>query len=383
MSCPSTPRRAGRGQATVVLAAVLLLAASPLAAQHEAVTETMTKAEEVPPISLKGSWVAVPIPVSNPTIGTGLAAGVAYLFRLDEKSKSSLVGGGGLKTDNGTWGGGAGASVHLKEDTWHVKAGVAYVDANLHFYGIGDEASEESEGIPIAQSGWVTGFQVLRRVYSHAFAGLQGYYVDLRTAVDPGDIGDGDPELPEVELDSSTAGLGLVVTWDTRDDTFNPQRGTLWLATANFAEASLGDQRSYQRYGLSYNTYLPMGEGSVLAVRVSGCATPGEPPFYALCLLGLDEDLRGYEVGQYRDAVMLASQAEWRWRFWKKWGMVAFAGTGQVAETWGDLNRGDFLPGWGGGLRYALSERYRLNVGIDYARGRDSDAWYFRVGEAF
>jgi outer membrane protein assembly factor BamA len=374
--------RARRRHAAIALAAALLLAASPLAAQHEAVTETLKDAEEIPPISLKGSWVAVPIPVSNPTIGTGLAAGVAYLFRLDEKSKSSLVGGGGLKTENGTWGGAAGASVNLKEGTWQVKAGVAYMDANLRFYGVGDEASQESEGIPIGQSGWAGGFQVLRRVYSHAFAGIQGVYLDLKTTVDPGDIPEDAPEIPEAELDSSTAGLGLVVTWDTRDDTFGPQRGTLWQATANFAETSPGDQ-SYQRYNLSYNTYLRASEASVLAVRVSGCATPGEPPFYALCLLGLDEDLRGYEVGRYRDKVMLAGQAEWRWRFWRKWGMVAFAGTGQVAESWGDLNRDDFLPGLGGGVRYALSERYRLTVGLDYARGKDSDAWYFRVGEAF
>jgi len=30
-----------------------------------------------------------------------------------------------------------------------------------------------------------------------------------------------------------------------------------------------------------------------------------------------------------------------------------------------------------------MSEEQRINLGIDYARGKDSDAWYFRIGEVF
>ena len=41
------------------------------------------------------------------------------------------------------------------------------------------------------------------------------------------------------------------------------------------------------------------------------------------------------------------------------------------------------LPAAGIGLRYEASRQYGLNVSIDYARGRDSDAVYFYIGEAF
>lgn len=64
-------------------------------------------------------------------------------------------------------------------------------------------------------------------------------------------------------------------------------------------------------------------------------------------------------------------------------GMVAFAGVGGVDE---DLDGFDFenpLPSAGVGLRFMLSEENRLNLGVDYAVGKDSDAWYFSVGESF
>jgi hemolysin activation/secretion protein len=93
--------------------------------------------------------------------------------------------------------------------------------------------------------------------------------------------------------------------------------------------------------------------------------------------------IRGYVGGQYRDDVSLTTQLEFRWSFYKKWGMVAFAGIGEVAPTVGDMNLDDLLPSAGVGLRFMASEKHRVNLGIDYARGKDSDAWYFRIGEAF
>ena len=45
--------------------------------------------------------------------------------------------------------------------------------------------------------------------------------------------------------------------------------------------------------------------------------------------------------------------------------MVAFAGTGEVARSWSDFSRDAFVPGYGAGVRYMLSEAYRIYVGIE------------------
>jgi len=376
----------GRGRWSAGAGAVALLFLAlpwPVLAQSEAVPDDLAKMENLPPVVENGKLVAVPVPISNPTVGTGLAAGVGYLFNLDPESKASMIGGAGVRTDNGTWGGGVATSLYLKENTWQVKVGAAYFDAKLKFYGIGGAAGDPDIALPINQTGWVAGFQVLRKVYGPINAGVQGWYLKMRTSFDLGDVVPGAPEIPPAEADSSTAGVGLVGTFDTRDIPMNPKGGTLVSLAASYAPEGLGSLRTYEKYIFSYNRYVALADRQVLTIRVAGCATPGEPPFYALCLLGKPSDLRGYEVGQYRDKAMLTAQAEWRWTFYKRFGLVAFAGTGQVAPALSDLRRDAWLPGFGGGVRYMLTEEYRLNVGLDYARGKDSDAVYFVVGEAF
>lgn len=63
--------------------------------------------------------------------------------------------------------------------------------------------------------------------------------------------------------------------------------------------------------------------------------------------------------------------------------MVAFAGIGQVAPSLKELTSDNLLPSAGLGLRFRASEEERVNLSIDFAVGKDSDAWYFRIGEAF
>jgi len=59
------------------------------------------------------------------------------------------------------------------------------------------------------------------------------------------------------------------------------------------------------------------------------------------------------------------------------------AGIGSVAPKIDEFKIDDILPSAGFGLRFLASEDYRVNVGIDYAFGEDSEALYFRIGEAF
>ncbi|WP_265468552.1 hypothetical protein [Arenimonas daejeonensis] len=41
------------------------------------------------------------------------------------------------------------------------------------------------------------------------------------------------------------------------------------------------------------------------------------------------------------------------------------------------------LPSGGAGLRFRASKTYNINISLDYAVGRDSEALYFYIGEAF
>lgn len=83
-----------------------------------------------------GEWFAVPVPQTGPTLGTGLAVGVGYIYRLnpkDEVSQPSLSGIGGMGTSNGTWGLGAAQQMAWKEDRYRASGIGAYANVNYLF----------------------------------------------------------------------------------------------------------------------------------------------------------------------------------------------------------------------------------------------------------
>jgi hypothetical protein len=120
-----------------------------------------------------------------------------------------------------------------------------------------------------------------------------------------------------------------------------------------------------------------------LALGFTGCFTSGDVPYYDLCAFGQKSNLRGYVAGQYRDRNMVSAQLEYRGQFYGRWGLVGFAGVGEVAPSVDELDGEDLLPSYGGGVRLMVSRKQRLNVGIDYAVGKDDYAFYLRYGEAF
>jgi len=329
----------------------------------------------------KNELVVAPIPVVNPTFGTGLALLGMYLFQLDEGSQPSFVAAGGAYTNTGSYGFGVGQVAHFKDDAWKIKAGAVSFNLELEFYGIGRILGDLVMFIPYSQNGWGAGVQGLRRIKGNWYGGLQYWFVSLTTTFEKPEASD--PDVLGFPVDSKVAGLGLIVEYDSRDNRFNPKKGRLFNVTWNDSNESLGSDFDFSSGSLEFNLYHELAPTRVIAGRGTLCMTPGDAPFYALCSFGQGVDLRGYVAGRYRDETMATIQAEYRWRFYKKWGAVAFAGVGEVADSWSHYNLENLLPSAGVGLRFKLSETTDFNLSVDYAVGKDSDAWYFYVGESF
>jgi hypothetical protein len=127
----------------------------------------------------------------------------------------------------------------------------------------------------------------------------------------------------------------------------------------------------------------PWDKINIVAIRGSVCMVTDQTPFYDLCELGLSQDLRGYQIGQFRDNRMLVGQVEFRRELIWRLGCAAFAGAGAVAHTWGDFGDTEAEPGGGIGLRFVLAKRNHINLRADYAWGDRSKATYLNIGEAF
>jgi outer membrane protein assembly factor BamA len=194
------------------------------------------------------------------------------------------------------------------------------------------------------------------------------------------------PNIPdEVQRETSSAFVGLELQRNTKNYEFNPTTGSLFDFRADFYEELFGSDFVLQRYTASYNHYLRLGDSDqqVIAVRGTACSVAGDAPFFELCMIGRDDAFRGYQTGRYRDASSATAQAEYRWQFLKRFGMVVFGGVAQVAEGFSSFDAENILPAGGLGFRWMAAVESRINVRVDYAWGDGDSALYILVGEAF
>lgn len=327
--------------------------------------------------------VVAPIPISNPTIGTGLAVVVMPFYHLGEGSPLSNTALAAGYTSSGSWGVGAAQSTRLRGDQLRIDGFLGYVEAHYRFFGTGASAGESGESVPIIQKGWVFAPELLLQVAKRTFVGVRYRGLRVETSVEgapllPPAVG---AVLPETVIVTSS-GLGPKVTLDTRDHDMSPAAGVLVELRTNFAAEAFGSDFNYETYELSGNYYHRLAHG-VVALRGYACKVSDRTPLFDLCMFGSGSDLRGYETGRYRDQAMIAAQAEYRFPLAGRFGAVAFAGWGKVAPSFDEMGDQLDLPSIGFGVRWLAAEKARVNLSVDVARGRDSTSLYVYVKESF
>jgi hypothetical protein len=333
-------------------------------------------------------FLAAPIPISNPTLGTGLAVVAALIFPLSREDKVSpptVAGVGGFYTSNHSYAAAVAMRPYFAEDRWRLLGFAGFGSLNYNFFGIGGVSNVS---IPIDQKFSGFDFEALRRVSKGFYLGAR--YFLAHSTLTLGTSSEGAEPPPAKDFSVQTAALGLVAQTDSRDSTFYPVKGSYFTLKADFYDPAFASDRTFQRYQADYNKYFPIGERQVLAVRAAACDVAGDAPVYSLCLFGSGNDLRGYEVGRYLDRSMLAAQGEYRFMlpeslgFFGRFGFVLFAGVGEVAHSFSDFDADKLLPAGGLGIRFLLARENRVNFRIDYAWGKSGNrGLYVGVGEAF
>jgi len=290
----------------------------------------------------------------------------------------------GIATNNGSRGFAGYADLYMKEKTYRVSA--AYVRGTLNYdlYGVGLIAANAGLKLPLSQSGQVLRAEALRRVGWDFFLGLRFWTGSSDIVKRPTSDTSAVTDPPDLGLHTTLRALGLRLNRETTANRFYPTSGTLLDFTSDFFSRSLGSKYTFQAYRFTFNKYGSISEKQVLAYNVFVCGTGGTPPFYANCIYGANNELRGYTAGRYIDRYMFATQLEYRLSLPKRFGLVGFGGVGKVLPGASQAFRANhLLPGGGGGVRFQLSKTYRVNMRADFARGKDTWTWSMGVGEAF
>jgi hypothetical protein len=337
-------------------------------------------------IAKRGSLLFAPIPISSPAVGSGIVPVVGYIFKLNAKdnvSPPSVLGAGGLITNNGSRGFFVGGQLHLKRDTYQVTSGFVHGNVNYDLYGIGTAAGNAGLKLPLNQTGEAFLGDFLRRLAWKFFLGPRFFTGHSLITIRP-NSGSQVPPPPNVGIHTTLTALGVHLSRDTRPNQFYPTAGTVFDFTSDFFSQALGSKYSFQSYKVAFNKYKGLGDKQTLAYNAYFCAVGGEPPFYENCIFGTNSELRGYTAGRYLDRYMIATQLEYRLVLPKRFGLVAFGGIGEVAPGGGELFRANqILPAGGGGLRFMLSKQYHVNLRADIGQGKNGHTFSLGIGEAF
>lgn len=338
----------------------------------------------------KGTFLAIPMVNNNPVMDTGFGGMGLYFFEIDEEKTSppSLLSILAIYSTNGSYIVAPMARMFWNEDKNRTFVSAATIRLNNDFdYEIEDGNinlvySEIRNSITMEYSRKIVGEFYLGMLY---FGTKTKYKFDKGTDAQ-NDFTENFFKENGIE-DNFVSSIGLNLSYDDRDYPYYPTKGLTFSIRPKLNADWLGSDNNYVDTDYAFKYYLSLAKNKVLAFNLAGGFAWGDVPFDGYQIYGLRSNLRGYPAGKYKGRHMIATQAEYRWNFYKRWGAVGFAGSGRV---WGNENNGeesfeqDWLPSVGGGIRYMVSSERKINIRLDYAWGIDGNQGiYFGVMEAF
>ena len=327
----------------------------------------------------EGAWMAVPIPFANPTLGAGLQAAVLYMHaKKDPDTPNATSGVGGLYSDNDSYFVGAFHDNYFKRDKYRFAILYGYGDLNLDYYGSGSDSPLNDNPVRynLKANGLFTKFLVRLPRTENWYAGLRYMGSSSEVAFD---LGQFLPSLPVISGEIKTSGLGLVVTYDSKDDNYYPTDGQTLNLIYSRDSKMIGSDYEFTRLDLNYQYYWPFRAKHILAFKGELKNVAGLPPFFMEPTLSM----RGFDTSRYRDSSTASAHVEWRYKFAERWGMTTFYESGATASSYRDLPSGRKVQSYGAGLRWQATKEKSINLGVDLAFSGSESAVYIRAGEAF
>ena len=343
-----------------------------------------------PPESVKG-LIPIPVVYYTPDTNLGLGAAVIGYLRLKSHANSSYT---RLSTarlladytlnkqmdQQLEW------SIFTRGEKHFFRGELRHRVYTDRFYGIGNDTRDEDEGrYGYSYVGAKLG--ALKNLGRRMFLGLDlqlTNYYDL--SIDS--IGVDRENLLQAQQipgykGGLNSGLGLIFLFDTRDNTAYASQGILFEASAYNFGKMLGGDFDYRNINLNFSKYIELRPERILAFNTALNLNNGEVPVMRLAPAGGDKILRGYAKNRFLEDNFAGVQAEYRFPLYRRFGMAAFAGVGDVFDKPSDVHFSNIKYSIGSGLRYALNKEQKLNIRVDVGYGREGSNFYIVIGEAF
>lgn len=365
-----------------LLAGGLSLMAGPslaAVAETDDFVDNINKGSDGPTLE-KGNLVVVPIPLSDPTLGTGLQVAALYLHpERSEGGANPTTGVGGMYTDTDSWVAGIFHQDFLLEDRLRVMAAAGTGSFKLEYYGFGGEGffADNPLDYTIDMAMGFARAQYRLPGTEHWFAGPALLFSEGDVEMDFSELL---PVLPAVGKDIALGGAGLVLSYDSRDNNYYPRRGVNFSASWYDFGDHFGSDFDYGKTRLSFSHYASVLPRVVLATNAEYENTAGEAPFFVQSSMAV----RGYNRGRYMDDTALTAHLEGRYKFRPRWAVLAFFDYGWIDDNSSQVFDGEIAHSIGTGLHWQTTPDKPLHIGLDVAFTEDDDTVFFiQLGERF
>lgn len=182
-------------------------------------------------------------------------------------------------------------------------------------------------------------------------------------------------------MDVRSYALGIAFMYDTRDNISNAYRGVNVEVHQRFYPAFMGNKYAFSSTEFTGNYYRQLWKGGILATQLHGLFTYGNTPWTMMPSITSSNGLRGYYDGRYNDKCELDATVELRQRVWRRNGLVAWVGAGNVFPKFSKIRLSHTLPNYGVGYRWEFKNR--INVRLDVGFGKGEKGIVFNINEAF
>jgi hypothetical protein len=331
-------------------------------------------------------YFPVPIIITEPAVGFGIGAAVAYFHPQKEMDQDlhphrgppSVSAGFAAGTDNGTsFYGGAHSGV-WKNDHVRYLGAVAGMDINLKFYPDLGQQSPVDAGIGFNVEGAFLYQQIQFRLKeSNWWLGTNYLYLNADNSFDLG--GDPDPGLPGPLSSFEQGGLSAFIEYDGRDTTFTPTRGIKGIFEFRRYDRNFGSDFDYNHVAASVHHFTRFGDYSSLGIRLDGEMVDGDVPFFGYPFV----KLRGIPAMRYQGKDVVTAEVEYLWGVTPRWTIALFGGGAKTTSVSAFSTDSETVAAGGVGFRYRIARKLGMQVGMDVARGPEETSIYLTLGNAW
>lgn len=180
------------------------------------------------------------------------------------------------------------------------------------------------------------------------------------------------------------SGAGISISYDTRNKSFYPTKGIFIQSYFTSYNKILGGSSDFSKWIIDMRFYYNLFRNHILALQFYNYSSFGETPMKNLAVVGGQDNLRGFYRGRFRDENAATLIAEFRAPVFWKIGLCIFGGGGNVYSTKYPFVKNNLLYSFGGGIRFTILDRDKLNLRFDYGYyNKYNSGFYVTIGESF